>query len=66
MTVYELIQELVNFDPNANVMVTSNGDEDTTCPECKHEFTVSYDNSLDIYDVRTDKYHRSQVEIRIG
>ena len=43
MRVYDLIKELVNFDPEADIIVSYEGEEDTTCPECKHEFTVAID-----------------------
>lgn len=45
MKVYELIQELVQFDADDEVSVKAyKADLDTTCPECGEEFTLDGDN----------------------
>jgi hypothetical protein len=68
MKVYDLIQELTNYDADQEIDVQFETTQDLECPECEHEFKETFTlSNLDISasELRTNNYSTKKIIITV-
>jgi hypothetical protein len=66
MKVYELIQELVQYNADDDVTIAFSTEVEGNCSSCKEEISLSYDNdnlTIDSIDHPRHSYHDCQITV---